>query len=64
VVIVNDRESRRLLARSIVISMIDWPIIEGDIMDTTHIAGVCAVGIPVQDQDDAIRFFRLTDGHE
>ena len=44
--------------------MIDWPIIEADIMDTTHIAGVCAVGIPVQDQDDAIRFFRLTDGHE
>ena len=33
-------------------------------MDITHITGVRTVSIPVKDQDDALRFIGLTDGHE
>jgi lactoylglutathione lyase len=35
----------------------DRPGFEGDIMDSTHITGVRTVSIPVDDQDDALRFY-------
>ena len=33
-------------------------------MDINHITGVRTVSVPVKVQDDALRFFGLTDGHE
>ncbi len=33
-------------------------------MDISQITGVRTVSMPVNGQDDALRFFGLTDGHE